>query len=79
MPIKSLEEFIFQAYNFKQSLYVLYTSNQDKNLIIINFRVRKSNVSYKSLSHLPNEAEVRELKLFVGKDLAHSLVVVLDI
>lgn len=31
------------------------------------FRIRKSNVSYKSLSHLPNESEVKELKLFVGE------------
>ncbi|XP_052232881.1 FACT complex subunit SPT16-like isoform X1 [Dreissena polymorpha] len=30
-------------------------------------KLRKSNVSYKSISHLPNETEVRELKLFVDK------------
>ena len=34
---------------------------------MLPFRVRKSNISYKTISHLPNEAEVRELKLFVGK------------
>lgn len=30
-------------------------------------KIRKSNVSYKSVSHLPSESEVRELKLFVDK------------
>ena len=38
-------------------------------VIVLLFRVRKSNISYKTISHLPNEAEVRELKLFVGKYL----------
>jgi len=30
-------------------------------------KMRKSNVSYKSISYLPNEPEVKELKLFVDK------------
>lgn len=30
-------------------------------------KVRKSTVSYKSLSHMPREAEVKELKLYVGE------------
>lgn len=31
------------------------------------FRVRKSNVSYKSVGQLPKEPELKELKLYVGK------------
>ncbi|XP_045194199.1 FACT complex subunit SPT16-like [Mercenaria mercenaria] len=30
-------------------------------------KMRKSNVSYKTISHLPSESEIRELKLFVDK------------
>ncbi|WAR12969.1 SPT16-like protein [Mya arenaria] len=30
-------------------------------------KMRKSNISYKTLSHLPSESEVKELKLFVDK------------
>lgn len=30
-------------------------------------KVRKSTVSYKSRSQMPNEPEVRELKIYVGK------------
>lgn len=30
-------------------------------------KVRKSNISYKSRSLLPNEPDVKELKIFVGK------------
>lgn len=29
-------------------------------------KIRKSNVSYKSRSQMPNEAEVRDLKIYVG-------------
>lgn len=30
-------------------------------------KIRKSTISYKSLSHMPREPEVKELKLYVGK------------
>ena len=39
--------------------------------------MRKSNVSYKSISHLPNEEEIKELKLFVGEKQTNFIATII--
>ena len=51
----------FRLLDFQQMLHFFF--------FFSNFfsRIRKSNVSYRNMSHMPQESEVRELKIYVGK------------
>lgn len=35
--------------------------------MLVHFRIKKSNVSYKSYDKFPNETEVEKLNVYVGK------------